>query len=376
MIKSRHSFALLLCCAGVSWCLSSCMDSKDTYNAGFLFSKPSAPYTFLFANNTEDSLVMQCLGPWQITHSAGSDASWCTIERMSGKGGAIYSLKVDIKQNTTGASRSAQFTIRDTAHPDEAYSSWVYTQYATRGDGTLGNAALVKSITSSNGWAASFEYDQKARPVKFSLTNPDGAISDQMTIDYDESLSLVTVNRGGTTMTGTMGPDYQPQELKGATDTIGYVSQYYSNGMPMSASNAFNFVARSNYRGLQAFSYLLAGQSLAPDSLHHADSIRYVRRWRGEDRDYIEKLKLEYSTQDNRCQSVDVNQLLLGFAECQPMQLLSLFRYTRSTGIVSRALSADGDIVVTTRLNADKSVSRMVVSDARKATEVTYDFTY
>ena len=61
---------------------------------------------------------------------------------------------------------------------------------------------------------------------------------------------------------------------------------------------------------------------------------------------------------------------------CDPLQLVSLFRYCRSTSIVTRATSADGSIQVTTELNSDKSVRRMVVADAIKGTEVTYDFTY
>ena len=98
--------------------------------------------------------------------------------------------------------------------------------------------------------------------------------------------------------------------------------------------------------------------------------------WNSDKVEYVEKLKLEYSDMDNRCQSVDPNQLLLGFADCHSMQLLSMFRYTRSTSIIKRALSAEGSIEVTTELNADKSIRQMIVKDARKGTEVTYDFTY
>lgn len=374
MKKLSFQIGTLVGLALMGMTATSCLDNEDPYNAGFVFVKPASPYTYLFANNTEDSLVMQCLGPWEITQSSGS--SWCKVERTSGKGNATYSLRVDFEPNTTGKSRQVQFSIRDTDHPDKAYSSWLYTQYATRGDGTLGNAALVKGITSSDGWNASIEYDAKARPVKYELRNPEGSLSDQLTVAYDERNLQVTVSRGGATMVGAMNGDYQPVELTGATDTIGYASQYYSNGMPVSATNAFKFVATSNTRGTQLFSYLLNGQSLLPDSLHKADSIRYMRRWKGEATDYIVKLKMEYGSQDNRCQSLDVNQLLLGFAECHPMQLLSMFRYTRSTSIVARALTAEGDINVTTELNADKSVSRMTVKDARKGTEVVYDFTY
>ena len=79
---------------------------------------------------------------------------------------------------------------------------------------------------------------------------------------------------------------------------------------------------------------------------------------------------------DNRYQSVDANQLILGMADCEPLQLLSMFRYTRSTSILKKAISKDGTIDVSTELNADRSVHRMVVKDACHNTETTYDFTY
>ena len=361
MKKLSFQIGTLMGMALMGMTATSCLDNEDPYNAGFVFVKPASPYTYLFANNTEDSLVMQCLGPWEITQSSGS--SWCKVERTSGKGNATYSLRVDFEPNTTGKSRQVQFSIRDTDHPDR-------------------HARLRSEMSDRRPWSW-HDYDDagraaaaKARPVKYELRNPEGSLSDQLTVAYDERNLQVTVSRGGATMVGAMNGDYQPVELTGATDTIGYASQYYSNGMPVSATNAFKFVATSNTRGTQLFSYLLNGQSLLPDSLHKADSIRYMRRWKGEATDYIVKLKMEYGSQDNRCQSLDVNQLLLGFAECHPMQLLSMFRYTRSTSIVARALTAEGDINVTTELNADKSVSRMTVKDARKGTEVVYDFTY
>jgi hypothetical protein len=43
---------------------------------------------------------------------------------------------------------------------------------------------------------------------------------------------------------------------------------------------------------------------------------------------------------------------------------------------VKQATTADGTIDVSTTLNANRSVSRMVVKDSRKGTEITYDFEY
>jgi len=66
----------------------------------------------------------------------------------------------------------------------------------------------------------------------------------------------------------------------------------------------------------------------------------------------------------------------LGMDECEPLQLISMFRLCRSTSIVTRAKAADATIDVATTLNDNRSVRRMVVKDSRRGTEVTYDFEY
>lgn len=373
-MKKVHLFANILAVLAVAAQLTACLSNEDPYNAGFLFSNPTNVRTFVYANGTTDSLVMECFGEWRINRDT-PDATWCTIDKMTGHGSAIYSLGVHFEQNTTEHGRLAQFTIEDIAHPDEAYASWQYLQYATRGDGSFGSAALVKGITSSDGWDVAVSYDAKCRPVELTVKGPDG-YSDNYTMNYDERAGSLTVNAGNSTLTGSMDNSFQSEQLIGVSDTVGYVAQYYPNGMQISPTYAFNYVA-SYLKRTRAYAYLLGGQSLVPDSLHNADSLTYYSSWKlvGKPKT-VERYKLEYGTMDNRYQTVDVNQLLLGMDNCDPLQLVSLFRYCRSTSIVTRATSTDGSILVATELNSDKSVRRMVVADAIKGTEVTYDFTY
>ena len=139
----------------------------------------------------------------------------------------------------------------------------------------------------------------------------------------------------------------------------------------------------SSYKRKLAYAYLIGGKDLSPDSLHTADSLVYLCRWNVPPagsttvpEQTVERYKMEYSQIDNRYQTVDVNQLLLGMENCEPLQLLSMFRLCRSTSIVKRATSGSDVIDVTTELNADHSVKRMVVKDSRKGSEVTYDFEY
>jgi len=360
--------AFMVAVAGAALC--GCGD-EDNFNAGFLFQKPTSSVTAVYANTVSDTVAVQSLGPWQIDGSA----DWCTISQTSGKGSSFNVMQVSFLPNSTGKGRMAQFTIRDTNHPNEAYASWVYFQYATRGDGSLGDAALVKTITSSDGWSVSISYDQQSRPVNYRSLDPKGR-EEQVRITYDEAQGRLTVQtaEGSNDISGVMAAGYQAETLTGKNDTIGYGSQYYSNGMPVSANYAFNFESSWQNRR-QVFAYLLNGQSLLPDSLHCADSLRYYRQTSYPLSERLEQLKLEYSQWDNRCQSVDVNQLLLGMDEMHPLQLLSLFRLTRSTSIIRRATSDQGTIVVDTELNADKSVRRMVVT-GMDGKDVTYDFTY
>ena len=354
--------------------LTGCLENEDPYTAGFQFVKPSLVRTPVYANTATDSLILLSQGSWQIAYDT-PEARWCTIDGMKGTGNAIYALGVHFDPNATGQSRLCQFTISDTNHPDKAHATWQYLQYATRGDGSLGSAALVRGIKSSDGWEIAVGYDAKSRPAQLDVKGPDG-IREQYQMAYDEVSSTLTVRTANGTLTGKMDNGYQAEQLIGAGDTIGYAAQYYSNGVQMSANYAFNYVA-SRVKRTQAFGYLLGGKNLDPDSQHTADSLIYLCSWKLEAKPQtVERFKMEYGAMDNRCQTVDVNQLLLGMDECEPLQLISMFRLCRSTSIVTRAASAGRTIDVATELNADRSVHRMVVRDSRLQTEVTYDFEY
>ena len=92
----------------------------------------------------------------------------------------------------------------------------------------------------------------------------------------------------------------------------------------------------------------------------------------------VGNLELTYSANDNRCQSIDANQLVRGVEECDPYLLASLFRYTRSTSILKKAKGKQGEenveYNVSTTLNNDKSIHTMTVS--KGAESITYTFNY
>lgn len=357
---------LLAASAVVVAVAASCLNTKDPYQTGFAFRKPLSAVTNVYANTTLDSIAMFSYGSWAVSAIGSTD--WCQMGTTSGKGYTTYVFPVHIEQNTTGKSRSAQFRFFDVNHSDEGYAGLLYYQFATRGDGSLGSAADVESIRGSDGSLFNFSYDDLHRPTSLTISK-NGTSLRTMQLSYNDYDSTLVVVDNGRTLTSHYASDYQPQLLIGSGDTVGYYAQYYNVVIAMPATQAFNLEHHTPDGISRAYAYLLGGQYLDPDSLHCADSLRISGATR-------ESLKLTYSKADNRRQSVDVNQLIFGAEQCDPYQLLSLFRYTRSTSIISRAdgAAATDRIDVSTTLNTQSAVNTMTV--ARRGEEVTYTFEY
>lgn len=359
----------IICSLAVSVALlTSCLETDDPYNAGFVFRKPSQAVNVVYANNVVDSVILFGYGSWRVSLVDGQ-SGWCAFDRTEGNAETIYSIPLRFQQNTTDNSRSATFRFYDATHPDDAYVSILYWQYATRGDGSLGSAADVKAITGTDGSRFEFAYDNQHRPTSLNISK-DGTSLHSLSLNFNDDDSTLTVTNGSSTLRGAYGNDYQPKLLVGATDTVGYYSQIYDGYYQASANYAFNIEHHSYGQSTKRYAMKLGGQSLLPDSLHNADSLRI-----GTDH-VIEKLKLVYSQTDNRRQSVDVNQLIFGTEECDPYQLLALFRYARNTSIISEATGKNDDerITVSATLNGNRSVNTLTVT--RRGQSVVYTFEY
>lgn len=356
---------------------ASCLND-DNYQAGFVFSHPSSQVITAYANNVAETISLFSYGSWAVKCEDGNNDNWCVLATTKGYGDTNYNFPVSFNQNTTGTPRKAQFKFYDTNHPEEANAELLYWQYATRGDGTLGNAADVKAISGTDGSRFELTYDTQHRPLSLRITK-NATLLHSMNISYNDS--IMTVQHGSKMLTATMDSDYQPQTLIGSGDTIGYQSQYYSNGYPVSANYAFNLAHRTINGHNTYYAYLLNGQSLLPDSLHCADSLNTATIT--DATISIKKMKFVYSKLDNRCQSVDVNQLAFGTEQCDPYQLLSFFRYTRNTSIVKEVWCDDGNVnLIELKLNTDRSVNEMTVTFEGKDAStpvpesVTYTFEY
>lgn len=354
---------ILMAVAGIAM-LTACFGNDDDYSAGIFFERPQQRTTPLYANTVLDSIILFSYGNWAIS-SDGIQPQWIDITIKEGKGNIAYAFPVIIKENLTGEGRSASFTIQDTDHPGKAYSSFGYLQYATRGDGALGTAADVKLITGSDDSRIELTYDEQHRPTSISISKGENTLHN-LSFSYEDQ--VMTIYSGNDQIRVECGNSYQPGNLAMENDTMAYLAHHY-NYIDIPYTEIFTYSHARKTGDNLMITYNLHGQSLMPDSLHNADSLTYYVN-----KEMVEDFAIDYSDKDNRCQSVDVNQLLLGIDMCDPYLLLGLYRYARNTSIISMARKPDADIIVTTTLNADKSVATLTVR--RQEQEIVYTFEY
>ncbi len=358
----------LLVAAAALPLLVACDPAGDTY-AGILGGNANNN-TAAYANTAYAYVGFGSYGSWHIEAGAGSE--WCSFAATSGRGGMFYTIPVRLSANTTGSARSSLFTVRDDEDGGDVYWSFRLWQHATRGDGSLGSSPLVSAITGDDGSSISLRYDTLSRPTML-LIEKAGATISRLEITYGVKDSSIAVTDGRTTLRGTCDQGYQPERIASQTDTVGYYQQLMLPG----SYEAFNVERHAAGGEVMAQALLYTNGSFRTgeaDGEYTADSLSWLHR-RADGTQRLERLKLSYSENSNRCQTVDVNQLLLGVEECNPYQLIALFRDARGSKIISEAAATDGKYTVATTLNADKSVNTMTVTD-KDGARVTYTFDY
>ena len=360
----KQVFGKLLSAALALPLLASCLGDETPYQAGFTFLKPYTAVTAVYANTDADSIVMYSYGDWNLEVQRNDD-SFCSLNLTGGKANYLYAVPVNFAQNTTGKSRMALFHVYDIEHSGEASAQFGYLQFATRGDGSMGNAPVVKRVTGSDGSGIQLTYDAKVRPTSLRATK-DGQVVHSLTISYNDYDSIMTVGYGSSSMSGRYNNGYQPEMLISEADTMAYFAQRASYGITLSASTAFNVEFRRAAGNYQAFAYLLNGQSLMPDSVHNADSLRYYHSLYNGTK-ILHKWKLTYGNGSNLTQTVDVNQLIYGVEEMNPFLFLSLFRWARGED------NDDVTISSVTR-NSDSSIRELTVTGPQGAVTYTFDY--
>lgn len=360
MMRKIKTFSVVA--ATVALCIS-CMSDKDSYQAGFSILYPSAGVLSAYANNLHDSLIVFSYGDWAVSASSG----WASLSQT--KGSAGYSaIGVTMKENTTREMRQAVFQLKDVAHADDAYNNFYVIQYATRGNGSYGSAAEVKNITGTDGTEMTFAYDNLHRPLSFILKK-DGEVLRSLNLRYNDKDSIITIDDTGKAYRSAFDKGYLPVYMTSESDTMGYSGQGYTN-----ANLCFNFDhlrAEPSENTRLRYVYGNDFQGLSVDGQNSVDSICFFKGGKP-----MMQWKVNYSNNDNRYQSIDVNQLLMGIDEMDPYLLLSLYRFCRQTSIISSLNDSDAqnDVKVTTELNSDKSVAKMSVE--RRGQIVDYTFGY
>lgn len=409
----KNIFAALAVVAMAASCDK--MDSGSYY--GIQIGKPvtaDMPFGYAYANETEDSLCFLSYSPWRIELVEG-DNSFVTIKGdLTGKAYTITKYGVEFEENKTGKSRYATFRIVDSEDASRARASFRFRQFATRQDGSLGNAAEVRTITGSDGSNISIDYDGKHRPTAISMSA--GEMKREIEFSYDERERTVTAKQTKYEFTyadtlftlnnltlegecidrflpGSNMYIFQPRMITGLESAGGYlvnnvdgrrtnVSQKigykgFSNGVyDYSFANGFMINNTIGDKFVQAYGFYYNGKgSLEVDSLHRADSIG-IERIYSDHSHKAEMYKMTYSNIDNRTTTVDVNQLMEGVANCDPFMLLSFYKLARQTSIMARAEGKKGTTYVfETATNADGSIKTVAVSDNRGKT-TTYTFGY
>ena len=349
--------------------MASCLDSPDSFSqSGFT----NISCDFGFANTTKGYAGLYSLGgKWQISQNSGGD--WCKLDRMSGSAQMFYQIGITFEPNTTDTLRAVRYVARDME--DDGMASFIVYQFATRGDGSLGSSPLVKSIKGTDGSEITIAYDDMARPTALMIEKNSNKLHD-IKLSYHSGDSTIAINNGRGYLTSKYHIGYMPKgDMTSNRDTLtasfkdiyGNSVYYLMEKQAMGKTTAMS-ILYNEPSGKFAYPYY--------DSEHKADSIKYVVLDGAGKTTFSESLGLKYSDNSNRRQSVDVNQLLLGVEHCSPYALLSIYRTTRISRIISEANTASGNYNVTTTLNEDKSVATMTVASYKQTEPITYTFEY
>lgn len=353
--------------------LHSCIGEGNGQSGFTDYTYPQTAY----ANTPGGKLTFGSYGDWGLT----VDGAWLTPSLTSGKGMAYYTVPLTYKGNATREMRTATLTLKD--NEEDAHVTFTVSQYGTRGDGSWGDAPLVKAIKGDDGSEIAIGYDASDRPAAITVAK-DGATLRHLTFAWGDSTVAVG---GDDSFTAYYQDGYQMPDVACATDTLRgsysmdghtkslayYMEEHRSNGQVIGQS--------AYYEGqLASFptSYTEGGSFIHPanwpDVERKADSLKCYHRL-ADGTVKAEYMAVAYGPHDNRCQSADANQLLLGAEECNPYLLLGLFRHLRSTSVIASTRSVAGQRTVETTLNADKSVATLTVTEAAGG-KVTYTFSY
>lgn len=408
---------LFILCAGVT--LSACSDLTPANNYSITVSSPltgSLSVGYHYANEQSDSLIFYTNVPWSISTYSGDD-SWVTFGgNLSGSADQMVSYGVSFTPNRTETSRYVSYRITDTDNSNKAYTTFAFSQFATRSDGSLGDAALVKKITGDDGSVITLAYDALDRPV--ALTLQTDSLDREMTFVYDDEDHTLTVNQSkcqfnykdttyqtstfslagtleDTNMQGVNAVLYIPRMLSSLSSdgevTLSKTTSTSSSTESVDVSAAYasftqdGLYSYSYENGLvyndvlgnfvDSYGYYYNGNgSLQVDSLHLADSVAVYHRY-SDASVSSNTYTLSYSKVDNRKTSVDANQLILGINHCDPFLLVSFFKHARITSVISKAVGKHNTYEVSTTTHSDGSVNTLTVKD-KYGRSKTYTFTY
>lgn len=335
--------------------------NKENDKAGFIVNYPSGNRGAIYANTVTDTLTFISYGPWSIS----ANDNWCQPNVTSGKGSSLNNLTLQFQQNRTGEQRSVRLTMVDRDEPNKGYSTVIFTQAATRGDGSLGNASLIKKITGDDNSVIEATYDTLARPTRL-VVQKDGSRR-ELTFNYGVN-TMVMTDDGKQYESKMNRLSYQPERIVGQNDTTYTWSSWYFNG-----SLAFYRVLNHHRNAAaETLTYVgfAGGKLWYADDTHDADTV-------GATVDGVfDKFVVSYTNDiDARLYSLDVNQLLFGVENMHPTLLLSMFKTARNSHLIKTAKSATDERTVDYVLDNTR-LKTLKVTDVKTNKTVTYSIEY
>ena len=422
MMKTKKTIKTVAAMLTTALLLVACDKAEPSRSYFIQLQKPRTGDSYMgvrYANEISDSVVFYSSTSWAITAYMGA-ATWLKFNgEMSGKGEQLVKLGVTMEPNKTGSMREAYYRASITGTDEEAYATFAFQQLATRIDGTMGNAPLVKQIDGSDGSRIDIDWDEMSRPthitMKAGLKDLDMGItyreqssgSVEVTFNTNKNIFVygdTTYSVNNLTTTGLM----EDSRFNGTKNVIlipRLFTGFEKTGDASMQKQAFDgkseYASVRNEGGYSAFGdglynvsfenalmvrMLLGGFTtiygvyyngkfqLYADEEHRADSIAVVRISSNGNSRY-EKYDLEYSNIDGRSTSVDVNQLIEGVEQCDPLMLLSFFKLARQTSVIKKATGRYNTYTVDAKTRSDGSVESMTVKD-KNGKEIVYTLRY
>lgn len=366
------SLKAILAAAVVTPMMTSCLgDGENTYGYNY------GTTDYVYANTPSVLIAFQISGAtWTLAKT--ETAAWYDFGLSTGSGPFAGYVPVSFSYNNTGSARSSYYKV--TSSDGTTFNGAIY-QGATRGDGSLGSAPLVRRITGTDGTVMSFTYTSDYQLPATMIATKNGSTLYSYVFSYSTADTTLYIRNTqlNTVLSGKYNTAWAPSgTMLSANDTV----TWSYSGNSIGASTRFTVERRQADGVTSSISSVNSGLSDIDTEIVHRSIIINDCNSAGTEFSKTMSVTLGASSTEyvsNQNQNIDVNQLVFGFDHCNPYMLLGYYRWMRCgyvyKSLASATSSDSSSYTIETTLNSDKSVSTMTVTDV-DGNAITYTFEY